>query len=61
MRMIRWLTLVLLPQLSLAVQVAVFVCRQLEPLATKFDSTVTGPLQLSAANTGAVKLSAVPH
>jgi len=50
---------VLLPQTSVAVQVAVLVCRQLEPLATKFDTTLT-LLQLSA-NTGAPKLNAVPH
>jgi hypothetical protein len=50
---------VLLPHASVAVHVAVLVCRQLVPLATKFDTTLT-LLQLSA-NTGALKLNAVPH
>ena len=58
-RMIVWLRLVALPHKSVAVHVAVFVCRQLVPVARKFDPTLT-LLQLSA-NTGAVKRSALPH
>ena len=58
-KIIVWLRLVLLPHASVAVHVAVLVCRQLVPLATKFDTTLT-LLQLSA-NTGALKLNAVPH
>ena len=57
--MIVWLRLVALPQASVAVHVAVLVCRQLVPLATKFETTLR-LLQLSA-NTGAVKTKAVPH
>ena len=58
-RIMVWLRLVLLPQASVAVHVAVLVCRQLVALATKLDTTLT-LLQLSA-NTGALKLNAVPH
>ena len=57
-KMIRWLTLVALPHASVAVHVAVFVCRQLVPLAAKFDTT---PNALQSANTGAVNTSVVPH
>ena len=58
-KMIRWLTLVALPQASVAVHVAVFVCRQLVPLLTKLDPTLR--LLQPSANTGAVKINAVPH
>src|SRR5437016_14199777 len=57
-RMIVWLRLVALPHTSVAVQVAVLVCRQLLPLATKFDTTLK---LLQSLNTGALNTSAVPH
>src|SRR5437016_10782315 len=57
-RMIVWLRLVALPHTSVAVQVAVLVCRQLLPLATKLDSTLN---KLQSLNTGALNTSAVPH
>src|SRR5258708_39909312 len=57
-RMIVWLRLVALPHTSVAVQVAVLVCRQLLPLARKLDTTLK---LLQSLNTGAVKLNAVPH
>jgi hypothetical protein len=58
-RMIVWLRLVALPHASLAVHVIVLVCRQLVPVVTRLELTLT-LLQLSA-NTGALKLNAVPH
>src|SRR5437016_1572659 len=57
-RMIVWLRLVALPHTSVAVQVAVLVCRQLLPLATKLDTTLN---KLQSLNTGALNTSAVPH
>ena len=39
-RMIVWLRLVALPHTSVAVQVAVFVCRQLVPLARKLETKI---------------------
>ena len=57
-RMIVWLRLVALPHASAAVHVATFVCRQLLPLAAKFDTT---PNALQSLNTGAVNTKVVPH
>ena len=58
-RIMVWLRLVALPHASVAVHVAVFVCRQLVPLARKLETTLNA-LQLSA-NPGALNTSAVPH
>ena len=57
-RMMVWLRLVALPHTSVAIHVAVFVCRQLVPLARKLETTLNA---LQSLNTGALNTSALPH